>query len=218
MDTYRNPFILAPPLSTCESAFLVFGQGSPPYTIFPIASGSNNGTSLENIPVQAEAGVLEWRVDFNAGANITFVVIDAVGTSAFSDFRVVQTQATTGVARCSKTVYSNNSGGGTNVGGIVGGVLGAIVVILLGVLYYYLHRRNRRRKILASRPPTPDSPIMSGPAGVTRAGTFNLHQVAFTENSLDQLRMADAPPEYVPSRRSRDDRRDGADRIMLSLS
>ena len=46
------------------------GQGIPPYTVFPIASGDATGTSLESIPVQASAGVLEWRVDFNAGANI----------------------------------------------------------------------------------------------------------------------------------------------------
>lgn len=33
---------------------------------------------------------LKWFVDFNAGANLTFVLVDGAGASAYSEFRVVQ--------------------------------------------------------------------------------------------------------------------------------
>lgn len=130
------------------------------------------------------------------------MVIDGRGTSAFSDFRVVQTQAATGLERCSKTVYGESSSS-TSIGGIVGGVLGAIVLILLGVLYYCMRRRRHiRDNLYKSRPPTPDSMMSNRPDGLARAGTFNLRSVAFTEQSLDHLRASDAPPTYAPGERS----------------
>lgn len=65
-----NPFVVIPPLTSCETAYIVYGQGSAPYNVFPISSGGTNATSLEAIPVQQNAGVLSWRVDFDPGANL----------------------------------------------------------------------------------------------------------------------------------------------------
>lgn len=69
MATYA-PYILAPPLTTCTTAYLTFGQGSAPFTINIISTGDANGTSLEQLPLQHSPGVVKWRVDFNAGANM----------------------------------------------------------------------------------------------------------------------------------------------------
>lgn len=84
-----GPFVLAPPLTSCESAFLVFvrrpslslsphnspwsreqGQGTPPYSIAVAGTADSNFTALETLPTQPRAGVVEWHVDFNAGANL----------------------------------------------------------------------------------------------------------------------------------------------------
>ncbi|KAI5478452.1 hypothetical protein MNV49_005093 [Pseudohyphozyma bogoriensis] len=87
-----DPFIVVPPFTACETAFIVFGQGTAPYSIFPIATSSSNASSLENgIPSQKEAGVFEWKCDFDSGANITWALTDAKGKTAFSSYRVVQT-------------------------------------------------------------------------------------------------------------------------------
>lgn len=64
------------------------GQGTPPYHLYPIGSGDKNGTSLETIPIQLDAGVYKWRVDFNSGANLTWVLVDAKGLAAYSDVSV----------------------------------------------------------------------------------------------------------------------------------
>ena len=34
--------------------------------------------------------LIQWLVDFNAGANLTFVLIDGTGATAYSESRVVQ--------------------------------------------------------------------------------------------------------------------------------
>jgi hypothetical protein len=69
------PFVLAPPLTACDTAYLTFGQGSAPYVLNIISTGDSNGTSLEQLPVQGSAGVFKWRVDFNEGANMCVALV-----------------------------------------------------------------------------------------------------------------------------------------------
>ncbi|GAA5969087.1 hypothetical protein JCM11641_007463 [Rhodosporidiobolus odoratus] len=191
------PFIIAPPLTCCDHAYLVYGQGKAPYTLSIIASGDANGTLLEQLPLQHKPGVARWRVDFNEGANITFVVSDGNNQQAYSQYRVVQAGD---VATCSKTNYSHQS---TSVGPIVGGVVGGVVVVALCVAFLWWRRRqmHKRRGILDSNDgskhaSTDDMRLTDGPASLDRAGTFNLGNVRFTEASLDQLRAIDRPPNY----------------------
>ncbi|GAA5892044.1 hypothetical protein JCM6882_005674 [Rhodosporidiobolus microsporus] len=201
-----SPFIVVPPLTCCEHAYLVYGQGTPPYDINIISTGDANGTSLEAISQRDRAGVVRWRVDFNEGANITFSLTDANGQQAYSQYRVVQAgEATT----CSKTTYSSSRG--PNIGGIVGGLLGALVLLsLFGLLVWWRRRRlrQRRRELGLSggskNPSDDDMRLANGPAEVVRAGTFNLGNVRFTEASLDVLRTIDRPPNYDEARATRE--------------
>ncbi|GAA5842992.1 hypothetical protein JCM11251_007307 [Rhodosporidiobolus azoricus] len=199
------PFIVAPPLTCCEHAYLVYGQGTPPYDINVISTGDANGTSLEAIPRRDKDGVVRWRVDFNEGANITFALTDGSGQQAYSQYRVVQAGE---VTTCSKTAYSSHDDG-PNVGGIVGGLLGALVLLaLFGLLIWFRRRRLRkRRELLAFEgKSSSDVRLADGPAGLTRAGTFNLGNVRFTEESLDHLRAIDRPPNYDEARAAREER------------
>ncbi|GAA6063840.1 hypothetical protein JCM10212_003587, partial [Sporobolomyces blumeae] len=122
--------------------------------------------------------------------------------AAYSDFRVVQEGERTS---CPKNNYAKKRS--TSIGGIVGGVVAALAVVLIGGLLFFLARRRSRRlraipshhlhrhgskATLASE----DMALSNGPAGVVRAGTFNLGNVAFTEPSLDHLRQIDHPPLY----------------------
>ncbi|GAA5997352.1 uncharacterized protein JCM10292_000198 [Rhodotorula paludigena] len=200
-----DPFVVAPPLTCCESAYLVYGQGQPPYQLDVIATGDSNGTSLESLPLLRRAGVYEWRVDFNEGANITFALTDGTGRSAYSQFRVVQAGE---VTTCPKTDYTQQDSSSTNVGAIVGGVLGALAALALLFAFLWYRRRQRKQRIAAEVRAEGDKvldaddvALTDGPAGVVRAGTFNLGTLDFTEQSLDTLRAIDRPPAY-PARRS----------------
>ncbi|SCV68434.1 BQ2448_555 [Microbotryum intermedium] len=201
MSGVSQPFIIVPPLTTCTTAYVVVGDGKPPYRIYPIASGSGNATSLENVPEMASAGVFPWRVDFNQGANLTWVVVDDANRVGYSDFRVVRAQTSTGITTCSKTVYgsSSNSGRDAAIGGAVGGVV-LLAAILVTYLVYRRYKKQRRlEEEFANLPQareSADSVEMSspsGPAGVVRHGTFNLHHVQLNEGNTH-----DAPPSYVP--------------------
>ncbi|GAA6032053.1 hypothetical protein JCM8097_003406 [Rhodosporidiobolus ruineniae] len=197
------PFILAPPLTSCTTAYIVYGQGTPPYTLSVIPTGGNG--SLEVLPERQRAGVARWRVDFDEGANITFALTDGTGAQAYSQYRVVQAGE---VTTCSKTDYSTKKT--SNVGPILGAVLGVLgAVALAGLAFWWRRRELRRRRGSASRgsglaSKTPsvvdmdDMRLADGPAGVVRAGTFNLGNrgVQFTEASLDRLREMDRPPNY----------------------
>ncbi|GAA5876102.1 hypothetical protein JCM16303_007022 [Sporobolomyces ruberrimus] len=204
-DAY-GPFVLSPPLTSCEEAYIIFGQGTPPYAIDILPTDGNYTNLLESLPLQRSPGYFHWTVDFQPGANITFALTDAKGQHAYSDFRVVQAGETTS---CPKNTYSPASPK-KNIGGIVGGVVGALVLIglLLGLLYF-LHRRRRNRRLRAlhsshqhlnngSKLTLSDDPGGQGGSGLTRAGTFNLGNVRFTEPSLDRLRQIDHPPSYEP--------------------
>lgn len=108
----------------------------------------------------------------------------------------------------------------SHAGAIAGGVVGGLVVLLAllaGGLWYVRRARRRVRMeeaaardaaIAASarcaipirsesvKDDDDDTPMTEGPAGVVRAGTFNLGAVRFTEDSLDHLRAIDRPPAY----------------------
>ncbi|GAA5838578.1 hypothetical protein JCM9279_003284 [Rhodotorula babjevae] len=206
------PFIVAPPLTSCEDAYLVFGQGTPPYSINVIATGDATGASLEALPVQKTNTPLKFRTDFNEGANLTFALTDAAGQQAYSQFRVVQAGA---VSTCPKTDYTPRSK--PNIGAIVGGLFGALAAIALLCAFVWWRRRawkkshptwgTRYADSKAGSVVDPDDVCLAdGPAGVARAGTFNLAQVGFTEDSLTRLRAIDTPPAYTgPPRRASQD-------------
>jgi hypothetical protein len=101
-----GPFVLAPPLTSCEPAFLVFvrrvrlslsrtidispcsweqGQGTPPYSIAVAGTADAIFTALETLPTQSRAGVVEWHVDFNAGANLVRLQLLIIGAAARAD-------------------------------------------------------------------------------------------------------------------------------------
>ena len=107
------PFVVIPPFTSCETSIIVYGQGSPPYNLYPIQTGipfflgilprvpkliqfhhhligSLNATSLEAIPLQKIAGAFYWNVDLPVGSNVTWVVIDALGATGFSSPRAIQ--------------------------------------------------------------------------------------------------------------------------------
>ncbi|BGP12518.1 hypothetical protein JCM10213_007638 [Rhodosporidiobolus nylandii] len=197
MSSAYAPFIVAPPLTCCEDAYLVFGQGKAPYTVGIIASGDANGTIIEQLPEEKKAGVVRWRTDFNEGANITFVVTDGNGAQAYSQFRVVQAGE---VTTCSKTNYTHHA---RHTGAIIGGVLGGLALIAACFALLWWRRRQIRARRVAlgldddgKHASTDDMALASGAAGLTRAGTFNLGNVHFTEASLDHLRAIDRPPTY----------------------
>ncbi|GAA6006707.1 hypothetical protein JCM10207_005027 [Rhodosporidiobolus poonsookiae] len=199
------PFVVVPPLTCCEHAYIVYGQGSPPYSLNVIATGDANGSSLEALPLQHHEGVFRWRVDFNEGANVTFALTDGNGQQAYSQYRVVQAGEET---TCSKTVYKS-SHSSASVGAIVGGVLGALALLCAFFAFLWWRRRQLKKQRGVdlsggvggrdSKEPSladDDVRLASGAAGVTRAGTFNLGNVRFTEASLDHLRAIDHPPGY----------------------
>ncbi|GAA5896510.1 uncharacterized protein JCM6883_006928 [Sporobolomyces salmoneus] len=197
-----GPFLLSPPLTSCEQAYIVFGQGSPPYTIDILPTSGNYSNLLETLPIQHSAGYFHWTVDFQPGANITFALTDKNGQHAYSDFRVVQAGEKTS---CPKNDYTK-SRSTKSIGAIVGGVLGALAVIGILLTLYFLHRRRRNRRLRqlhsshqqlnnGSKVTLSDS---QGGSGLRRAGTFNLGNVRFTEPSLDHLRQIDHPPSYEP--------------------
>ncbi|BGP21562.1 A-agglutinin anchorage subunit [Rhodotorula toruloides] len=209
-----QPFIVAPPFTACEQSYLVFGQGTAPYTINVIATGDVNGTSLEQLPLQHEPGVFRWTVDFLPGANITFSLHDAKGQQAYSQFRVVQTGSG---ATCPKNDYTTKHS--SIAGAIAGGVIGGLVAVLLILILLFCLRRRRRQEVNAASLPTSntlgrrgsktpsldpdDRPLTDGPADLMRAGTYNLGSVRFTEQSLEQLREMDRPPTYERARTDR---------------
>ncbi|GAA5883997.1 hypothetical protein JCM3774_004573 [Rhodotorula dairenensis] len=219
-----GPFVLAPPLTSCEPAYLVFGQGTPPYSIAVAGTQDVNLTALETLPLQSTPGVLRWRTDFNAGANLTFVLTDGAGQHAYSAFRVVQPGA---VSTCPRGQPKKPNRAGAIAGGVVAAVA-AVGLIALASLWYVRRARRRAAMQLAAerdaqfaaslratasnggagglvvgKDPDPDNndddddrPLTEDAAGVVRAGTFNLGAVRFTEDSLDHLRAIDRPPAY----------------------
>ncbi|KAM0755815.1 hypothetical protein T439DRAFT_320522 [Meredithblackwellia eburnea MCA 4105] len=161
------PFIVAPPFTSCQDSYLVFGQGTPPYRIYPIATGDKNGTSLETLPIQGQAGVFKWKVDFDAGANITWTLVDSNGAYAYSTFRVVQTGS---VSHCphDNTYSTPKSPLGAILGGVLGGLAGLAILAFLLLWYFRRDRfqfRSKRRGVdeIYSRsasplpPPSPNS-------------------------------------------------------------
>jgi len=107
---------------------------------------------------------------------------------------------------CRKNDYSK-SPGKKSIGGIVGGVVGALALMGLFLGLYLLHRRRRNRRLrqlhsshqhLNGSKITLSDEAPQGGSGLTRAGTFNLGNVRFTEPSLDHLRQIDHPPSYEP--------------------
>ncbi|KDE09732.1 hypothetical protein MVLG_00134 [Microbotryum lychnidis-dioicae p1A1 Lamole] len=202
MSGVYEPFIIVPPLTKCTTAYIVVGDGTPPYKVYPIASGSGNATSLENVPALTKAGAFPWRVDFSQGANLTWVVVDNSNRIGYSDFRVVRAQPATGITTCSKTVFGSGSKKSTR-DAIVGGAVGGGVLLAAILVAYLVFRRYKKQRRLeeefANLPPTQESTgsvQMSSPsraAGVVRHGTFNLHHVQLNEGNT-----FDAPPRYVP--------------------
>ncbi|GAA5971728.1 hypothetical protein JCM8115_004221 [Rhodotorula mucilaginosa] len=206
-----GPFVLAPPLTSCEPAFLVFGQGTPPYSIAVAGTADAIFTALETLPTQSRAGVVEWHVDFNAGANLTFVLTDGDGQHAYSPYRVVQPGA---VSTCPRG-QPKKSSSSNHAGAIAGGIIGAVVLALVVLTALWYVRRARRRVAMQAAAERDaqyaahvaihaaskddgddDTPLGDGAATVVRAGTFNLGAVRFTEDSLDHLRAIDRPPAY----------------------
>lgn len=208
-----GPFVLAPPLTSCESAFLVFGQGTPPYSIAVAGTADAVFTALETLPTQAHAGVVEWHVDFDAGANLTFVLTDGQGQHAYSPYRVVQPGT---VSTCPRGQPKKSSA--THAGAIAGGIIGALVLAFVVLTSLWYVRRTRRRRVAMQAAAERDAQYAAhvainaatkddddnnntplggdGAASVVRAGTFNLGAVRFTEDSLDHLRAIDRPPAY----------------------
>ncbi|KWU46886.1 hypothetical protein RHOSPDRAFT_31707 [Rhodotorula sp. JG-1b] len=202
-----GPFVLAPPLTSCESAFLVFGQGTPPYSIAVAGTADSNFTALETLPTQSRAGVVEWHVDFDEGANLTFVLTDGEGQHAYSPYRVVQPGTVSTCPRGQPKKSSSN-----HAGAIAGGIIGALVLALVVLTSLWNVRRARRRVAMQAAAErdaqyaahvaihadkdNDDTPLGEGAASVVRAGTFNLGAVRFTEDSLDHLRAIDRPPAY----------------------
>ncbi|GAA5913365.1 hypothetical protein JCM6882_004101 [Rhodosporidiobolus microsporus] len=166
-----DPYIVVPPFTSCEDSYLLFGQGTPPYTLSVIGSGDSNWTVIETLPRQSREGALKWKVDFNEGANIgrapflssgktqessgdnapggrrfagvlTFVLTDASNKVAYSQYRVVQAGE---VSTCPKTDYSatHHSVVGPAVGGALGG---AACLALLVLSLWYLRKRRQRRE------------------------------------------------------------------------
>ncbi|KAK4055255.1 hypothetical protein OIV83_000537 [Microbotryomycetes sp. JL201] len=202
MATY-SPFIVVPPLTTCTNAYLL--------VVLP--TGTANGTVLEFIPPVANDKPVKWRVGYNEGANITFLLTDSRGQTAYSEFRVVQKQLDTGLATCSRNVYDTQSSN-VNVGAAVGGSLAGLLLILGIVLAFWLHRRRATNEHTApSRPETPNEASwhQHHDAGVVRRGTFNLRHlpgVQLNEDSLDAHRLSlsePPPPRYVPPEPKADD-------------
>lgn len=100
---------------------------------------------------------------------------------------------------------------------------------LIIVLYFWRrHRQGHTSPFKSKSSRASHSPITSPEdmrseerAGVVRAGTFNLHNVEFTEPSMEQLRQHDPPPGYAspppplpPPRR----RRPSRDELSVSQS
>lgn len=83
------------------------------------------------------------RVDFDTGANITWTLIDGAGNKAYSQYRVVQSNAAG--TTCPKTIYTvPSTSSGSNTGAIIGGAVGGILlllIILAGVLTYFRRKR-----------------------------------------------------------------------------
>ncbi|KAM0793412.1 hypothetical protein ACM66B_000863 [Microbotryomycetes sp. NB124-2] len=227
MATY-SPFIVVPPLTTCTTAYLLIGQGKAPYSVQVLPTGTTNGTTLEFIPPVADAKPIEWRVGFNEGANITFLLTDSQGQTAYSEYRVVQKQLDTGLATCSRNVYEPNSR--VNLGAAIGGSLAGVLVILAIVAAFWFHRRHRHNsaveQIGASRPETPNEASWreQHDTGVVRRGTFNLRHlpgVQLNEDSLDAQRMSMSeppPPRYVPPTPKADSDDEGNDRASVASS
>lgn len=164
-----EPFIIVPPFTACDAAYIVFGQGTAPYTIYPLHSGDTHALSLESIPLQTTAGVFRWTVDFDAGSNLTWVVVDATGQSSYSASRVVQSGNLTcpyvipsaptrdsptdplpaisfAIGSCRKNVYSPNANTSSNIGAIVGGIVGFLVVVAALMGWFFLRRRRQLRR------------------------------------------------------------------------
>ena len=107
----------------------------------------------------------------------------------------------------SKTNYTPKPS--PNVGAIVGGLFGALAGIALLCALIWWRRRAWKRAhpnwnahradSKAGSVIDPDDVCLAdGPAGIARAGTYNLGQVNFTEDSLTRLRAIDTPPAYAP--------------------
>lgn len=95
----------------------------------------------------------------------------------------------------SKNVYNSSN---SNTGPILGGVFGFLLLTLVLAIFLFLRRRRRNQGDLSpldddETPGTPD------PSRELRVGTFNLDNVAFTPESVHQLKeMQPPPPNYSP--------------------
>lgn len=92
MTSSQLPYIIVSPFVTCTQSIIAFGGGLPPLTIYPISTGAAAAVSLEQgIPsFTTSPSSFIWTVDFDAGANLTWVVVDRNGNTAYSQFRVVE--------------------------------------------------------------------------------------------------------------------------------
>ncbi|KAK4057623.1 hypothetical protein OIO90_001270 [Microbotryomycetes sp. JL221] len=222
MATY-SPFIVVPPLTTCTQTYLLVGQGRAPYSIQVLPTGTTNGTVLEFIPPVADDKPIKWTVGFNEGANITFLLTDAQGQTAYSEYRVVQRQLDTGVTTCPRNTYTK-TGSSTNVGAAVGGALAGVFVILIVIVAFMLHRRHQNKESSndESRPETPHEARWrerQDEGGVVRRGTFNLRHlpgVQLNEDSVDALRMSEPPPPRYVAPEPKQDSDDEEDASVTS--
>jgi len=156
MSTTFNPYILAPPLTYCDNATLVFGRGEAPYRIYIIESGSDGADTLEYLPNQDDSGAFSWRVDLSPGQNITFVIQDSQDRTGYSSSLAISPGS---VETCPRNNYDNTSeSSGTSPGAIAGAVIGALVACsLLGVgIWLFLRHRRRRQQHAHSGSDDPD--------------------------------------------------------------
>ncbi|KAG0662961.1 actin organization and endocytosis protein [Rhodotorula mucilaginosa] len=177
-----GPFVLAPPLTSCEPAFLVFvrrvrlslsrtidispcsweqGQGTPPYSIAVAGTADAIFTALETLPTQSRAGVVEWHVDFNAGANLVRLQLLIIGAAARADQpdlradfcpdrwrRTACLLALQGRPTGSRLDFRGQpkkSSSSNHAGAIAGGIIGAVVLALVVLTALWYVRRARRR-------------------------------------------------------------------------
>lgn len=129
---------------------------------------------------------------------MTWALVDSKGQQAYSQYRVVQSNGNA-TAYCPKTVYSTPSPPASPVGAIAGGVVGGVVglLLLLGALLAYMRRRRIGDDEFEERGGSeePEMALTDGAAGVRRAGTFNLHNVEFTDTEVSRAAL-ESPPTY----------------------
>jgi len=192
------------PIFECVPASYNYTGGVAPYTIFIIRSGDNDGTIFKTLPIEGSPGTASWGVDINAGTSITFVIKDSANSTGYSTPIIVQT----GKTNCLPKSPSHS-------GAIIGGVIGSIIVLFLvcsAIWLFGIRPRQLRKKpqpftgYIGPKGYNPENRLEGGDLdtvlptvqdqgrNVPAAGTFNLAEVQFNEDSLMALHESQKPP------------------------